>query len=431
MREVPNGVESFLLSNDGFVRLDLGMFNGRSLDFVDEDGNRLGSLFFKGAGNEKNGVRNVAFVFESVNGDSVLLPVKRAISGTNVNVSFNVTENILNGKFLEDDKSKIYFVINVFSDGSVYVKNFYNRLRLDFVYEDLLEVEEGTFNMPEAGDDVEPFSTIVNGRSVAGFSFRMLGNSKYLNVNEDSIAVDEKRIVVADGIGGSFRGDLASFLATSTIIMANRVSLKNALGKASELLVKFNYVLSRYRNSSDTTVVAGEFSGDFVDLISIGDSSWVLIRDGKIVDRNFLNTYLGETKRAYNTNDWDVYNQQGVQGYVNFARQLSYTLFSSLEKLDDDYVFAGEYKQKVYLQEGDYLIFGSDGVFDNLDDLELLFFIEDNPSVDELVRRIKLNMISKNEAGNIHRRLLGNDGKYHQVHLEAALDNCTVCVYKH
>ena len=107
--------------------------------------------------------------------------------------------------------------------------------------------------------------------------------------NEDSLIVGSGYAVVADGMGGHSKGDVASLMAVSAI----KKKLENSKIKDSKKLLKaaveaanteiFEYaVKNSYEGDMGTTVVACLWDEKTVTVANVGDSRCYCISNGKI-----------------------------------------------------------------------------------------------------------------------------------------------------
>ncbi|MBI2807764.1 MAG: serine/threonine-protein phosphatase [Planctomycetes bacterium] len=110
--------------------------------------------------------------------------------------------------------------------------------------------------------------------------------------NEDNYVVDlrERLVVVADGMGGQDRGEVASSMAVEIIprVIHARLAVKetpedalrHALHEANDLIVQAGRSQPEGRRMG-TTVVAALVHGGHVYIANLGDSRAYLIREGK------------------------------------------------------------------------------------------------------------------------------------------------------
>lgn len=111
--------------------------------------------------------------------------------------------------------------------------------------------------------------------------------------NEDSLVADAERrlFVVADGMGGQERGEVASSLATEIIprVLGNRLAasddaeaaVRQALTEANQAIVQAGLAQPVGRRMGTTAVVAVQQNGQ-VYVAGFGDSRAYLIRAGKV-----------------------------------------------------------------------------------------------------------------------------------------------------
>src|SRR5579871_3637195 len=134
-------------------------------------------------------------------------------------------------------------------------------------------VESGTSHMPE-------FLLRVGKRSVQGVRSN----------NEDNFVVDlcQRLFVVADGMGGQDRGEVASSMAVEIIPQAVHAriavndtpeqALKQAMCETNDAIVKAGRSQPEGRRMGTTAVVALQHDGK-IFITNLGDSRAYLIRD--------------------------------------------------------------------------------------------------------------------------------------------------------
>lgn len=120
--------------------------------------------------------------------------------------------------------------------------------------------------------------------------------------NEDSIATDQKLglVVLADGMGGYRAGDIASRMATATVLgevrrimteekpvagavhsTAQAQALRQAVTRANSVVHKTSQQESRFRGMG-TTLVSCFFHDDRVTVAHVGDSRLYRLRGGRM-----------------------------------------------------------------------------------------------------------------------------------------------------
>jgi serine/threonine protein phosphatase PrpC len=125
-------------------------------------------------------------------------------------------------------------------------------------------------------------------------------------INEDAYCVDSflGLVVVADGVGGGERGDIASRMAVETIqnrydeeMRAVEVGDAEASWLTRGIAAANRAIHSLFAaGRTATTVVAGAFVEGGVHIAHVGDSRALRLRDGELEqlteDHSLLNTYL-------------------------------------------------------------------------------------------------------------------------------------------
>lgn len=126
--------------------------------------------------------------------------------------------------------------------------------------------------------------------------------------NEDAVIVRPEAgiVVVADGIGGSTAGHIASRLATQTVAdrLERGIDLKTDPEKArlylQSAIEEANIAILYYaKEHSDcagmgTTVVAGMFGWDWLAFGNVGDSRLYRLRDGELVQLSRDHSFIQE-----------------------------------------------------------------------------------------------------------------------------------------
>ena len=125
-------------------------------------------------------------------------------------------------------------------------------------------------------------------------------------INEDAYCIDAflGLVVVADGVGGGERGDIASRMAVETVQNRYDEAMRGVSEEDAEdtWLIRGIAAANRAIHSlfaagkTATTVVAGAFVEGGVHIAHVGDSRALRLRDGELEqlteDHSLLNTYL-------------------------------------------------------------------------------------------------------------------------------------------
>ena len=173
--------------------------------------------------------------------------------------------------------------------------------------------------------------------------------------------------VVADGMGGMQGGAIMSRIVAETfheqfdqILKVEPKEFLLDTGRAAELAVE-NHIM-RTKLNGGSTVAAIMIKGDELYFISVGDSRIYWIHDGQLIQLNEEHTYgaqllkkaaLGEISKDKALNDPD---RHALIAYVGMG---SFKIFDRNE-------------QSIKLTPNDKVLLCSDGVFNALDNAELL-----------------------------------------------------------
>jgi len=157
-------------------------------------------------------------------------------------------------------------------------------------------------------------------------------------------------IGVADGVGSwsQYRidpGQYSKQLMMNTARAALEISKKRASqGSAAELLEK-GHAMTKLKGSTTTTIAC--LSGNTLSAATIGDTAFVLLRNGKIFYRSPTQEYEFDT--PYQLADTEI-----SDGYGVFSEPEDALLYSVRD-----------------IRPGDVLVMASDGLFDNLQEYEI------------------------------------------------------------
>ena len=193
--------------------------------------------------------------------------------------------------------------------------------------------------------------------------------------NEDSYiyAVDESSrnslVVVADGIGGHDRGDLASKLCTKNIFNAwrrrgvsNELSderimlfLKEEIKAANEKIYRLNKSMN-IQNPMGTTLVSGIIGEDKIYVAHAGDSRLYRFRDGRLNCLTEDHSFIAELIKRKIISNEESKNHP-------FAHIISKSIGTAMNIEPDFNIFD--------LKEGDKLIFCSDGLNVHVEDPQI------------------------------------------------------------
>lgn len=186
-------------------------------------------------------------------------------------------------------------------------------------------------------------------------------------VNEDRMGYCYSResglFVLADGMGGHPEGEVAAQIALDTISALYQKEAKPMVGNPAEFLARAALVAHHriIRHASQkgmldtprTTLVAAIVQGASASWVHCGDSRLYLVRDGQLLMRTRDHSLL-EQARA------------GLKALEHANRNILFTCLGSPAKptLETAGPFA--------LKQGDKLMLCSDGLWDSLNDVEIV-----------------------------------------------------------
>lgn len=165
--------------------------------------------------------------------------------------------------------------------------------------QDAIKYPNGGEIVPTGEDGI--LDGLIDGsKKFVGTTLRSMGRSKYSTTNEDCFGVSKNRLVVADGLGGQYHGELASHLAVESII-TNEGSFQQALQDAQTQLNYHNnnfikWVTSVY--SPDTVLAAAQIDGNVIQVAHIGDCRYRLFHKGKTIAASEDHSLVHEKVKA-------------------------------------------------------------------------------------------------------------------------------------
>lgn len=127
--------------------------------------------------------------------------------------------------------------------------------------------------------------------------------------NQDSGYASNRLLVVADGMGGAARGDLASAVAIDKLKDADQSAtgermldvLEDVVEQANDLLADL-VVDDPALDGMGTTVCGAMFDGEQFGIVNIGDSSGYLLRDGELIrltrDHSWVQSLIDEDRKS-------------------------------------------------------------------------------------------------------------------------------------
>lgn len=214
--------------------------------------------------------------------------------------------------------------------------------------------------------------------------------------NQDSIHVSDDEhpfgpgllFAIADGMGGYAHGGLASITAlesfSNTLAVQKNAAIPKALQRGVEAanLQVYQKAQQLAAGRMGTTLTAAYVFGETLYLAHVGDSRAYLIRDGRAACLTTDHTTVGDMVRAklISSDKVRTHAQRSV-----LTRCIGISLF-----VQPDIV------QKK-LQEDDYLILCSDGVWSVIEDQEFAQATHGTPTVDEISSRL-IDLAIQNET---------------------------------
>jgi protein phosphatase len=194
--------------------------------------------------------------------------------------------------------------------------------------------------------------------------------------------------VVADGVGGNVKGEVASKLAVETIIefyykqpleLSPDKRLKNAIEKANEIVLNKSYELGAHGMA--TTVVCAVIIGNCAYIGNVGDSRAYIInkkRINKIKQITFDHSLVAEQVRRGVLNEEEAKNASN-KNIITRAVGMDYSIQVDLFK--------------VKLIPGDKLLLCSDGLIRVVEDKEIFNIVTSN-SVENSTQQL-INLANK------------------------------------
>lgn len=219
--------------------------------------------------------------------------------------------------------------------------------------------------------------------------------------NQDSFFLSEKEdlplFIIADGMGGHKGGEVASSDAINIIkkmfienreILINEKNIKDIIYKSIEKANKYIYKKSldfeEYKGMGTTVSLCYIFK-DYVFIGHVGDSRIYRIANDNIIQITEDHSLVNELIKKGEITKKEAYNHP-QKNMITRAVGTSYDLEIDLE----------EFKY----EKDNKLLLCTDGVFNMLQDYEILEIIKDNifisDAIDEIVNRAKTNGGSDN-----------------------------------
>ncbi|HPN84279.1 MAG TPA: Stp1/IreP family PP2C-type Ser/Thr phosphatase [Victivallales bacterium] len=223
--------------------------------------------------------------------------------------------------------------------------------------------------------------------------------------NEDSYiySVDEYNpnslVIVADGIGGHDRGDLASKICTKNLFQAwNKrkmasdsseemlmLFLKEEIKKANEHIYRLNKSMN-IQNPMGTTLVSGIIGANKLFVAHAGDSRLYRLRDGKINCLTEDHSFIAELIKRKIISSEESRNHP-------FAHIISKSIGTTIS-IEPDF-------NTYDVKSGDRLLFCTDGLNIHLEDQQIGLLLEDASDPNEAVKNLVYAALRSGGEDNI------------------------------
>jgi len=186
--------------------------------------------------------------------------------------------------------------------------------------------------------------------------------------NEDAYAVTRQGIfVIADGVGGSRYGEVASVLATHTIsryLTSHRESLRRrpkpvmikSVKEANGEIIKQGLIDPRLIGMG-ATIVAAFLDGEHAHVVSVGDSRAYLVRPPTIIKQLTRDHSLLQELQKHLKDDQEILRAKSLRHIIT-------------QWLGSREVFP--YYSSLFLRDGDYILLCTDGLTGTLSDTQIM-----------------------------------------------------------
>ncbi|XP_055817678.1 probable protein phosphatase 2C 55 [Solanum dulcamara] len=214
----------------------------------------------------------------------------------------------------------------------------------DLIDDDIMPIQ--TFIPEDVDDNKEKPDVSVVGVTgstimVAGsFYIPKLNEEKPLGEDASFICAKEQTIGVADGVGGWGKKGVDSGEYSRELMKNAELAIHKQSSSAIDLMKVLNEAFSNTKSKGSSTACILTLSDDTLHAVNVGDSGFVVIREGLI-----------------------VYKSKIQQSRFNCPFQLG------IGRTSDDPSVAE--KISVPVIAGDMIVLGTDGLFDNVHDFEL------------------------------------------------------------
>lgn len=226
-------------------------------------------------------------------------------------------------------------------------------------------------------------------------SYDVQEDSYYLSESSDTEFLESHGVlaVIADGMGGLSDGAQVSSLVVS-VFARLFPQLPAAMNPADKLLYMAecanDEVNSRFGGEPGrcgSTLAAVLLVGGSMWLLSIGDSRIALVRNGGILQLNREHNYAAELDEAAAKG---LISYREAAGDPQRRALTSYIGMGSLERIDRT-------TKPMRLLPGDYILLMSDGVFNEISDIEIMEALSDD--LQASVKKMEKAVLDKNDPG--------------------------------
>ncbi len=208
--------------------------------------------------------------------------------------------------------------------------------------------------------------------------------------NEDHCYADGKLFMVADGMGGHARGEIASFTAVHscahyfqrTTVLKNQKDIEEAIHKSMKTANDQIFEMNRLANdgkSMGTTLSIGYLKDSVLYIGHVGDSRIYLLRDGHLIQLTDDHSLASEMEKLGMENEL-IAPKNIITRYIGIKKTVNID-FASIE-----------------LRLGDVIVFVTDGVTNLLENQRIVDLIA---STDHIARACNHIIKAANEMGGI------------------------------
>ena len=222
------------------------------------------------------------------------------------------------------------------------------------------------------------------------------------DANEDAVAVDSSVsvYVVADGVGGSSAGEVASRMASDEIVdrVTSGYSLSESCGYAHEAVVSASRSDEKLKGMS-TTVVALRIADSSAEFVWVGDSRGYLFRDDQLIQLTWDHTVSEMLRRER------ILEAEDAKAHPK-GRKVTRVLGG-----DDP----TSERRVVRLKQSDLLLLCSDGLTDELDDHDICRHVSGTDSIGDAAQSLVDAACRNGGRDNVSVVLVEFDGDSHEV----------------